>query len=157
MKKNVFVIVGLVGIAIAGFAMSQDHPEHPNKTKKKVPDVIKNATVTGENFCLGCSLKKEFKAGSQCKVYGHRHALRVTAAKAGGKDVKQLKGWVLHYLDTDKGQPFIKENHDKTVTLTGNIYTDERVLEVDEQVISTGEEDSEDDDDEHPDHPDHPH
>lgn len=132
MKRGI-LLTGLLGIAVAGYAFAQEHPEHPKKQSKKQsaePEVIV-ATVVGENFCLGCSLKQEQGAASQCSKYGHRHALKVTDATAAGKELPELNGWVLHYLDTDNAQPVIKEHHGEILTLTGKVYGEERVLEVD--------------------------
>jgi thioredoxin-related protein len=88
------------------------------------------ATVTGSNFCLGCSLKKELGAGAQCSIYGHTHALRVTKALAGGKELSEMKGWVLHYLATDKSQDLINKHDGENLIVTGKVYPNERVLEV---------------------------
>ena len=123
-------------LAVAVMAISapaQDHPEHPEHPKKQTADAeVIEATVAGENFCLGCSLKEGKGAASQCSKFGHQHALKVTSATVGGKDRPDMMGWVLHYLDTDKAQPLIKEHHDETVTMTGKVYAEERVLEVGE-------------------------
>ena len=100
------------------------------------PGVI-HASVEGSNFCLGCALKKQKGAAAQCSVYGHRHSLRV--ARATGKDGKELadlKGWVLHYLENEKSQELINEHHGESVKLSGIIYPLERVLEVSSLVQS---------------------
>ncbi len=94
-------------------------------------DVIK-ATVEGANFCLGCALKKQKGAAAQCSIFGHKHALKVT--RAVGKDGKELtgmRGWVLHYLETEKSQDLIKQHHGEELTITGKVYPLERELEVD--------------------------
>lgn len=94
-------------------------------------DVVK-ATVEGTNFCLGCALKKQKGAAAQCSIFGHKHALEVTRAVADdGKDLTGMRGWILHYLETEKSQHLINEHHGETLTITGKIYTQERVLEVD--------------------------
>ena len=110
-------------------APAQEHPEHPKKATTTAAAVTE-ASVTGENFCLGCSLKTSKGAAAQCSKYGHQHALKVTAATVDGKDRPEMTGWVLHYLDTDNAQPVIKEHHSETVTVTGKVYAEERVLEV---------------------------
>lgn len=143
--KAVFILASLFGAAIAARSLAQDHPEHPKKEHQKQADeesaqarAIK-ATITGKNICLGCALKEE-GAGAQCSVYGHRHALRVekvTGASAAGKGkdkakIPEMKGWYLHYLDTDKAKSLIKEHDGETLTLKGVVYSHERVIEVDE-------------------------
>ena len=140
------ILAGLLGLGITGYMFAQDHPEHP-KSQPDEPTEAKviAAKVTGENICLGCMLKKEKGAAAQCSKYGHRHALRVTGATEAGKDLPEMKGWVLHYLDTDNGQPFIKEHHSETLILEGQVYTQERVLEVKKQTAAKK-----------PEHPEHP-
>lgn len=86
--------------------------------------------VTGDNVCLGCSLKTEQGAAAQCSVYGHTHALRVEKATVDGKAAPELKGKVLHYLPTSISEKLIKEHHGEKLTLTGKVYTDAQVLEV---------------------------
>lgn len=111
-------------------ANAQEHPEHPAKTTKAATATVSDATVEGENFCLGCSLKKDKGAAAQCSKYGHRHALKVAKATIDGKEHPEMTGWVLHYLETDSAQPVIKEHHQETVKLTGKVYADERTIEV---------------------------
>ncbi|MBI4575272.1 MAG: hypothetical protein HY722_03310 [Planctomycetes bacterium] len=151
---NRMVIAGVMGLLITGYALAQEHPEHPKPPKRdparpagdSTAAATIDAVVTGQNFCLGCQLKKDRGAAAQCDKYGHRHALRVTtAAGADGADLPALAGWVLHYLDTDLGQPFVKEHHDETLVLKGKVYTAERVLEVAEQKGAKK-----------PEHPEHP-
>jgi hypothetical protein len=147
-----WILASLLGIGIVGYGLAQDHPDHPDHPKKPAQPRqesatagVIEATVTGENFCLGCTLKAELGAAAQCSKYGHRHALKVTSATAAGKEVPELTGWVLHYLDTDNGQPYIKEHHEKTLTLKGKVYSAVRVLEVDKGGIA-----------QKPEHPEHP-
>ncbi|MBI3099483.1 MAG: hypothetical protein HYY93_14835 [Planctomycetes bacterium] len=126
MKRGI-LLTSLLAMTVAGYLLAQDHPEHPKKQPAE-PKVIE-ATVVGENFCLGCALKKEKGAAAQCSKYGHRHALKVSSATGAGKDLPEMKGWILHYLDTDAAQPLIKEHHGETLTLKGKVYAEERVLE----------------------------
>jgi hypothetical protein len=149
MKSRVLAV--FLGIFAATQVSAQDHPEHPNKqttptaSGKAVQANAVEATLVGENFCLGCSLKKASGAAAQCETYGHRHALKVAVATVAGKDVADMKGWVLHYLDTDDAQSYIKEHHGETVTLKGKIYADARVIEVSKQPEAKK-----------PEHPEHP-
>ncbi len=142
MKRGI-LLTGLLGFAVAGLALAQEHPEHPKK-QSAAPTVIE-ATVVGENICLGCSLKKEYGAAAQCSKYGHEHALKVTTATANGKKLPEMNGWILTYLDTDNAQPVIKEHDGETLTLIGKVYTEARVLEV-VKLVETKK----------PDHPEHP-
>ena len=121
MKVSVAAVGGIVltvalalGLAVAWRAEAAEHLE---------------ATVTGSNTCLGCSLKTDFCAGAQCSIYGHKHSLRVTKAVAGGREVPEMNGWVLHYLETDMSQDLINKHHGENLTVTGRVYPNERVLE----------------------------
>ena len=122
------LLAGLLVIGVAGSALAQEHPEHPQQAATKSAAI--EATLTGENFCLGCTLQKEKGAAAQCSKHGHRHALKVMSAAAAGKEMPQWKGWVLHYLETDQGLPLIREHHGETLTLKGKVYGEERVVEV---------------------------
>ena len=118
------------------------------------------AVITGENICLGCTLKAEQGADAQCSIFGHNHSLRVTSAKVGGKDMPKMNGWILHYLETKESKELIRDHHNETVTVVGIVYNDERVLEVvsiklGEHPTAAAEEKQEHPAD-HPDHPDHP-
>lgn len=123
-------------LAVAVLAASvpaQEHPEHPKKTTTATATsqvAVTEATVEGENFCVGCSLKTSKGAAAQCSKYGHQHALKVTSATVDGKEHPEMAGWVLHYLDTDSAQAVIKEHHGETVKMTGKVYSEERIFEV---------------------------
>ena len=126
-------LASLAVVMIAGTAQAQEHPQQEHPRPAEAAAEVIEATVTGENICVGCSLQALFGAASQCSVYGHRHALKVTAASAGEEELEELKGWVLHYLPNEKGQPFIDGHHKETLKLTGKVYVEARVLEVQKQ------------------------
>jgi hypothetical protein len=95
--------------------------------------VNQELSLVGENYCLGCSLKKEQGAKAQCSVYGHRHALRVESAKGkDGQALPSLGGQSLHYLDNDQSKPLLQEEgfHKKRVEVKGRLFAAERTLEV---------------------------
>ncbi len=127
MKRGTLT-ASLVALAIAGYALAQEHPA----TAKKQPASanVAESTVMGENICLGCTLQHQKGAAAQCAKYGHRHALKVTSASTAGEEHPEMEGWVLHYLDTDDAQSVIKEHHGETLTVKGKVYAEERVLEV---------------------------
>lgn len=125
------ILASVIVLLFTGNALAQEHPEHPQASEPK-GDVI-TATITGENFCVGCELKAEHSAAAQCDVYGHRHALRVTSVSGAGDAAPEMEGWVLHYLPNDKGDPFITGHHNETLKLTGKVYVGARVLEVQNQ------------------------
>ncbi len=118
-------------IVVLGWLVSCTAREGISETEKEQPDVIR-VTVEGTNFCLGCSLKKNKGAGAQCSIFGHKHALEVTKVVAeDGKELTEMRGWVLHYLETEKSQDLIKKHHGEKLTITGKVYPRERVIEAD--------------------------
>jgi len=120
------LVVGLLTVLGAvGFCEEQPTPEQVGE-----PEVVE-ATVEGRNFCLGCALKKEKGAKAQCSLFGHRHSLKVNkAVDMDGNELMEMKGWVLHYLETEKSKPLIDGHHGQEVTIEGKVYPLERVLEV---------------------------
>lgn len=116
---TLMAVIVLTGTIMAGTALAQGAP------KEGVA-----AVVTGDNVCLGCTLKKESGAAAQCSVYGHQHTLRVTKARLDGKEAPELKGQVLHYLPTDKSKDLIGAHHGEKLTIAGKVYLDARTLEV---------------------------
>jgi len=152
-RTTSIALVSLVlGLAAGCSRQEPDEARTESIARPEVSAPAQEVTVVGRNYCLGCALKKDLGAAAQCSKYGHRHALKVASATADGKELPEMKGWVLHYLDTDNGQPFIKSNRDKTLTGKGRIYTAERVLEVDKQVPATEPAGSKG----KPEHPEHP-
>ncbi|MBI4512214.1 MAG: hypothetical protein HY698_21455 [Deltaproteobacteria bacterium] len=92
-------------------------------------------TIVGENYCLGCALKKEQGAAAQCSVYGHRHALKVESATGpGGSALPELQGATVHYLENDASASLVKgdELHGKKVEIKGKLFAREKTLEVHE-------------------------
>ena len=136
-SKTIPIVAIAAAVAVAlivtlAFALRSGAPEvrvHEHEGEVALGRTIE-ATVTGSNFCLGCSLKKDLGAGAQCSIYGHKHSLKVTKAVAAGKELPEMNGWVLHYLETDKSQDLINKHHGENLTVTGRIYPNERVLEV---------------------------
>jgi hypothetical protein len=123
---------GMVAVAMA--AMCWLTPVQAGEGEKPkteaAPGAIK-ATLEGKNFCVGCALKSKQGAGAQCSALGHKHAFKVIrVVGADGREMADMGGWVLHYLDTDKTQELLTKHHGEKLTITGIIYPEERVLEV---------------------------
>ncbi len=130
LKRRVSPIVAVAVACVTIVAYADDESPSPDRTATAPPGVI-HASVEGSNFCLGCALKKRKGAAAQCSVFGHRHSLRVVRATTkDGKELADLKGWVLHYLENEKSQALINEHHGENVKLSGIIYPLERVFEV---------------------------
>jgi hypothetical protein len=102
-------------------------------TNSMFAEPLKEVTLIGENYCVGCSLKKAEGAAAQCSIYGHKHALKVEkAVDSKGKEVSELKGATLHYLENDSSVELFKgeEYHGKNVIVKGNVHLEERVVDV---------------------------
>lgn len=96
---------------------------------------VQEVTVVGQNYCLGCALKKQEGAAAQCSQYGHRHALKVESARGEGDSAfPQLVGQSLHYLDNDQSARLVTgdEFHGRRVEVRGRLFGAERTLEVQE-------------------------
>lgn len=105
-------------------------PRAERRPTGEAPAVVR-ATVEGTNICLGCTLKKQKGAAAQCSIFGHKHVLKVTkAVQEDSRELRRMRGAVLHYLETQKSQELIKSHHGGKLTITGKVYPLERVLEV---------------------------
>ena len=76
---SLIIAVAVTGVTIAATA-DEDSPKTDGGAAV-APGVIQ-ANVEGNNFCLGCALKKREGAAAMCSVFGHRHSLRVARATA---------------------------------------------------------------------------
>lgn len=87
--------------------------------------------VTGTNYCVGCALKTDADAKANCKVYGHKHALKVDQLMDETMIIfPEFTGLTLFYLENEKSTKLINDNHGKRITVHGKLYLDTRVLEV---------------------------
>ena len=134
MMTVITTVVGVVaGLALGGlvFAAEEGSATHGQSARA--------VTVTGENYCVGCALKKE-GAAAKCSVYGHRHALKVSEAKdASGNAVPEMEGWTLHYLNNKTGKELVKKHHGETMTLSGRVFPQERVFDVSKMPMAATE------------------
>lgn len=137
-RKTLLVICVAIALAVSmAFIQGCDGKALEGPTEKLA--AVIEATLTGRNFCLGCALQKEKGAGAQCRLFGHKHAFK--AARAVGEDGKELAdlgGSVLHYLETEKSQELITSHHGETLSIRGKVYPLERVLEVDSYEVPGG-------------------
>lgn len=140
MRKLSYRVVG--SLLVLGLAACESNKASTESVPTPAPASAEESrlatqtiTVVGENYCLGCALKKEQGAAAQCSVYGHRHALRVEKAAAeGGRPLQQLAGETLHYLDNDQSKSLLggEELHNKRVEVKGKLFAPERTLQVTE-------------------------
>lgn len=102
-------------------------------TNSVLAEPLKDVTLTGKNYCLGCALKKAEGAAAQCSVYGCKHTFKAeNAIDSTGTEIPELKGLTFHYLENDASVELFKgkKYHSKNVTIKGNVHLDERVIDV---------------------------
>ncbi len=85
----------------------------------------KRATFEGKLVCLGCTLKSEEGARSECSKYGHTHALKTE----DGKFITFLEN--VYSENLFKG----KDYHNKEVSVHGVYYADANQLDVESYTI----------------------
>ena len=142
MKHKIFLTTKLLPALILFFvlsvaAYSQDESVGKVEIKKDMPQIADNDVVSvmveGTNICLGCTLKHEEGASAQCKIYGHRHTLKVeNAYDENGEELNYMAGWILHYLENDNSEEFITGHHNDELKIKGIVYANARTLEVEE-------------------------
>lgn len=117
-----FATVGLLG----GLVLAQEGSDSKGEEAVKGIEV----SVSGTNYCVGCTLGKS-GAASQCSAVGHIHALKVKEAKtADGEVLKGLNGETLHYLYNVLGKEYTQGHHGEELTLHGTLYKSERILDL---------------------------
>lgn len=89
-------------------------------------------TVTGRNYCIGCSVATKDSAMAECDRNGHKMVVKVKEARdADDKEVPELKGRVLRYTDNETAKTLAdKVHYGKLVTLSGSLSEDGRKLTV---------------------------
>jgi len=142
MKHKIFLTTKLLltlilFLTLTVTAYSQDESTGKVELKKDIQqtaggDVV-SVMVEGTNICLGCTLKHEKGASAQCKIYGHRHTLKVeNAYDENGEELNYMAGWILHYLENDNSEEYITGHHNNELKIKGKVYTNARTLEVEE-------------------------
>ena len=142
MKHKIFLttklLLALILFLVLTFTIyAQDESVYKVEIKKDVQQIVYNdvvsVTAEGKNICLGCALKHEKGASAQCKIYGHRHTLKVEKAyDENEEELKYMAGWILHYLENDNSEEFITGHHNDELKIKGKVYTNARTLEVEE-------------------------
>jgi len=133
MKK--FLNVSVLALVVLTSALALAQNPVPGKAAldqkmEAIPAMPFDMTVTGQNICLGCTMKKERGAGAECTTFGHKHAMRTNEVTTHGKVLPRMHGWILHYLETDKSKELIKQHDGEIITVMGKFYPEERVFEV---------------------------
>jgi hypothetical protein len=125
----------LLAFAPILLAVSTAAPEPGSGQEGKSSEAVavREVTVVGRNYCLGCALKRSEGAAAQCSQYGHRHAVEVESARGpDGQPIPHLAGQSLHYLDNDRSAPLVsgEEHHGERVEIKGRLFEPQRTLEV---------------------------
>ena len=130
-SKFLIALLFILFYVLSPSVFAQEYDTEKVPTKQTIDSDVVTATVSGTNVCVGCSLKKEKGAGAQCKVYGHKHSLKVSkATDKDGNELSDMNGWLLFYLETNKSTELINGHHKEELVIEGKVYPDERVLEV---------------------------
>lgn len=129
------VLVLIIGIAPNRVVAEGDSPRHTDAVTQATPKLDHDeVVVTGKVICLGCHLKKEKQAKAECSIYGHANALVIEKSyDAKGGSIEIAKNKIYQFLPNDHSDKLIKD-HDfvgKIIVITGKIYPEANVLEVD--------------------------
>ncbi len=116
---------------------SQPAAAEAPKTEKAEATAV---TVTGTNYCVGCSVTNKESAMAECERNGHKMAVKVKEAKdAEGNSVPALKGRVLRYAANDGAKTLAdRARWGEQVTLEGTISKSGRQLTI-AQIASESE------------------
>ena len=135
---RLFVII----LLLTCFLSIDDLYAGDEKTKEKcVPSECikedgKSFTITGMNYCVACGLKEAYGAAAQCKVHGHQHGLNVSKLVTPcGKDRSECVGKTFYYLANDKSKQLREGLNHQTVQVTGKLYWDQNMIEVESFMI----------------------
>lgn len=127
----------IITLLLAGFVLVDNLFADDKKTKEVcVPtDCVnkdaKTFTITGMNYCVSCGLKEAHGAASNCKTYGHQHALSVKKLMTPcGKDKSDCAGMTLYYLANEKSKELLDGHQMDTVKIMGKVYWKQNMIEV---------------------------
>ncbi|MDF1544445.1 MAG: hypothetical protein P1R58_05015 [bacterium] len=108
-KKTVFMVAALMLLVASVMAAPQQKQAKGEMT-----------TFEGTMVCMSCDLKKAEGARSDCKAFGHSHALKT-------KDGKYINLLANQYsADLIKGEKY----HDKPVKMSGMYFANANQLDV---------------------------
>ena len=82
----------------------------------------------GTLSCMGCDLKKFMGANAQCKIFGHKHALKLADSS------------FISFLENDHSTDLIKGEdwHNQEVEVNGTYYENANVIDVEDFKIKDG-------------------
>jgi len=119
------MVVAVTTVLLCGLGYVSFAAEEESQGVKTI-----DVQVQGENYCVACTLGK-VGANSSCSTVGHKHALKVAAAQDNtGSEISDLKGKTIHYLYNTKGKEYVDGHHGEQLTVTGKLFTDERVIDI---------------------------
>jgi len=87
----------------------------------KMGKIGETKTFTGILSCPACDLKMDSEAHAQCKVYGHKHALKLENGK------------YISFLENDHSEDLIKGGdwNGQKIEVSGVYYPDANMIDVD--------------------------
>lgn len=97
-------------------------------------------TVAGKNYCVMCAIAEQ-GAATGCATRGHVYALSVADIRdEAGELVRRVTGKTLHYANNANGVELTsnKDLAGQSLSIRGTLYTNERVIEVDEVTLIEG-------------------
>jgi len=121
MKKSLLLAAALVIAPFFGAQADEHKPE------------AKDVTVTGVNVSLLEHFGSDDEKASASADHGKHNALKVTSAVDGeGNAVEGMEGVYLHYLPTESAEALLAgdAHAGATVTVTGKVFVEARLLVV---------------------------
>jgi hypothetical protein len=125
--KSLFSTLTIMAVLLAAFVPAAAAGE--NKVA---------ATVTGENYCLHCTLVMADKPDAECGPETCSYALKVKEAKdADGEVIAELTGATLHYINGDAAKTLRTDSahFGKQVEVKGTVFIAERAIDVAEATL----------------------
>ncbi|MBM3327661.1 MAG: hypothetical protein FJY65_11970 [Calditrichaeota bacterium] len=97
--------------------------------------------ATGVNYCVNCALKNELNAEVDCVKSGHQTALKITKyISFCGEEKPEFNGKTYFYFVSEAAKPLRTAHLGETVTVSGRLYFDLPVIEVQEFKVQKPEE-----------------
>lgn len=132
--KFMLVLSLVFGFTLSSVSAQEHAHKHADAVTSATPQLGPGEVViTGKVICLGCHLKKEKQAKSQCSIYGHTNALSIEKIiDAQGKSIDELKGKIYQFLHNEKSDELIKDHSytGKVIIVVGKVYPEANILEV---------------------------
>jgi len=105
------------------------------------PGKFEMTHATGVIYCVNCALKAESGADVDCAVTGHKMALKTTkVVDFCGEEKADKVGMTLFFLDNDASKPLMKAVVGTEYTISGRLFENLPIMQVEEITIVAGHE-----------------